>query len=1080
MKKIVARLALCAAAILSPVVLHAQGVTSDIRGIVNDTSGAVIAGATVTINNLSKGWTRTAQSGGEGSYEFLQLTPADTYSVSVGIQGFRKEVRSGIVLQTGQQTRIDFALSPGDVSESVTVEGDASMVQTEDSAVGAVVDQRKVTELPLNGRQFWQLAQLVPNVLPPAQNSNIGFRGGFNVSGHTEVENNYLLDGVDNADQGTMQPTMRPSVEGIQEFKVLTGVYAAEYGRYSGGQVLVTTKSGSNTVHGTVFEFLRNSAFDARNFFGPHNVPAFRRNQFGLSNGGPIRKNRTFYFATYEGLRLTGQTTGLATVPTTAMGSGNLTGFAAVRDFTTGAPFPGNQIPQNRLDPISQKLLKYWPAPTATGTNSNYNYSLLGTQEDNQFSGRIDHIIRSNNTVFGSYQFAQRSTLYQANTVCGSRVLPDFGCQEPERTQSLAVNDVHTFSPVMVNELRLGYNRIRTNRYPEDAKFGNVTKDLGIPQPGPSGSGIIGNLGVPLVNISGYALIGANLNLPQGRRNNTYNIVESFSWIRNRHTLKLGFDYKYFIYNYANLEIAIGRGQFTFNGQTSGNAFADFLLNLPRSTNVSPGDPTVRTYNQSDGLYAQDDWRISRNLTLNFGLRWELFFPQKERLNKVATFDPRTGLVPVGTGQLLNVNAQGQLVSVGSTTIADGAAWQMRKTNIAPRFGAAWRPFSDDKTVLRAGFGIFYNSLFGTDATIATLFRGIPFRAAQTFTNPAGNPTATWTNAYPGGNAVGGFTPYGIDYSIRNPYVQQWTLGVERQLVPNTLLEMTYLGSKGTNLAMNYNLNQPTPAVGAIQARRPWNQWGNVTWVNSGGNSTYHSLAMRLERRYSNGFSALSSYTWSHAIDLGGGSGGGTGDGESAIMDPRNVAANKGNSTFDIKHRSVTSVVYELPFGEGKAFGANLPKGLRYAVSGWEMTGIMTFQSGPSFSVTTTTDVSNTGGANRPFVIGDPHLDSHSPTRWFNTAAFTVTNPFGTGFAYGNTGRNNLRGDGQRNLDFGMFRNFKFSERLTAQFRGELFNILNTASFGLPAGNINASNFGQVTSTSTSSRQIQLGLKVKF
>jgi hypothetical protein len=1054
--------------------LLAQGVSADIRGTITDPSGATVKDAVVTITDVTKGWSRKMVTGANGDYQFVQLTPADTFALAVEAAGFRKEVRSGIVFETGQQSRVDLQLLVGSVTDSVMVEGAASLVDTENASVGAVVDERKVEELPLNGRQFWQLSQLVPNVLPPTQNSSIGFRGGFNVSGHQEVENNYILDGVDNADQATMQPTNRPSVDGIQEFKVLTGVYNAEYGRYSGGQILITTKSGSNDFHGTAFEFLRNSDLDARNFFGPHVVPAFRRNQFGGSNGGRIRKDRTFYFVTYEGLRLTNQVTGLATVPTAAMIGGNLAGLGTIKDPTTGKAFPNNLIPSSELNPISQAFAKYFASPTSGALTSNYNYSLLGNEQDNQFSGRIDQVISAKNNLFVSYQFAQRQTLYQANTVCGSRVLPGFGCTEPERDQGLSISETHIFAPTVVNDLRLGYNRIRTNRFNQDASFGDVDQTLGIPQPGPNGQGIVGNLGLPQISVTGYATIGDPTNLPQGRRNNTYNVIDGLSWIKGAHTLKFGGDYKYFIYNYAYLALADARGSFSFNGQYSGNALVDFLLGDPRSTSVSPGDPTVRSYDTSAALYAQDEWKVTQKLTLSLGLRWELTLPQKERLDKWATFDPSTGLDITGTGQLLNVSSTGQLVQVGTSSLS--APWNTRWDNLAPRFGLAYRPFNDTRTVVRAGAGKFYNAEYGgTDAGVSSLFRGIPFRASQTFTNSASSVLATWTNPYPSTTtSIGGYTPYGLAYTIKTPNVEQWTFGVERELAKDLILETTYLGSKGTDLSVSLPFNQPAPAAGAIQARRPYPQWGPISFVEAAGNSTYHSLAVRLERRFAKGLSLLTAYTYGHSIDDVPGSG----DGETGILDPHDLAGSKGNSTFDVKHRLATSFVYQLPFGEG-GIGAHAVRPVRAVISGWETTGILTLQTGSPFSVVTSKDISNTGAANRPFVVASPALADPTATEWFNTAAFSLVEPAGT-YAYGNAGRNILRGDGLKNLDFGLFRHFPISERVGLQFRAETFNIANHTNFGLPVNDASSSSFGQVTLTSTSSRDVQFGLKLLF
>ena len=1066
-------LAGCLTALGSSSFLIAQGVTADIRGVVTDVTGAVISGAAVTIEDTTKGWTRSTATNDAGEYEFLQLPPADAFVVSAGQGGFKKEIRSGIVLQTGQQSRVDLSLSPGAVSESVTVQDNASLLQSEDAQVGAVIDERKVEQLPLNGRQFWQLAQLLPNVYPPTQNSSIGFRGGFNVSGHHESENNYLLDGVDNADGATMQPTNRPSVDGIQEFKVLTGVYNAEYGRYSGGQVIITTKSGSNDFHGSLYEFLRNSDLDARNFFGPHDVPAFRRNQFGASNGGRIIRNRTFYFATYEALRLTDQVTGLSTVPTAGMAGGNLSGLGVIKNPATGTPFQNNQIPLSQLNPVSLGLLKYFPAPTAPGFANNYNFSELGNEHDEQFSGRIDQVITSKNNLFVSYQFAQRTTFWQGNTLCGGRLVPNFGCTEPERDQGFSINDVHSFSPTLVNELRLGYNRIRTNRFNQDASFGNVDEQLGIPLIGAANTQ--GNLGVPQVSVSGFATIGGSTGLPQGRRDNTYNIVDGFSWIKGAHTLKFGADYKYFIYNYAQPSFAASRGSFSFNGQYTGNAFADFLLGDLRSTSVSPGNPTVRSFTPSTGFYVQDEWKLSSRLTLDYGLRYELLFPERERLDKIATFDPSTGLVPVANGQLYGVNSSG-LVNVGTSSLGN-TAWKLQKNNFAPRIGFAWRPFADNKTVVRGGYGIFYNLLADGNG-ISQLFRGIPFRANQAFTNTPGQLVATWTNPYPSGVSVGGFTPNGIAYNFKTPYVQQWSFGIEREISHDLILEGTYLGSKGTDLPLSYNLNQPTPGAGAIQLRRPYPQWGSISWIDSVGNSSYNSLSLRLERRFSSGLSLLLSYTYSHSIDDGE-SPATSGDGETAIQDPRDLAANRGDSEFDIRHRVVASFVYDLPVGRGKTLGSGLPVYLKAPISDWEITGIYTGQSGPPFSITTTTDISNTGAANRPNLVGNASVANPTPTRWFNTSAFSIALPTGL-YGYGNVGRNTMRADGTQNFDFGAFRNFPLTERWNLQFRSEIFNLLNHANFGLPVASINAGSFGQVTQTSTLSREVQFALKLVF
>ena len=1085
------RIAVFAGALSS--MLLAQGVTATILGTVTDASGASVSGAAITVQNVSKGNSRSATSGGSGEFEFTQLTPADTYTVTAQLQGFKQAARSGIVLQTGQALRIDLSLSPGEVTETITVAAEAAQLQTEEASTGGVVGEKQVAELPLNGRQFWQLSQLVPNVFPPTQNSGLGFRGGFNVSGHDEVTNNYILDGVDNEDGTTMQPTIRPSVDGIQEFRVLTGIYNAEYGRYAGGQILITTKSGNNQYHGTAFEFLRNSALDARNFFGPTKVPPFRRNQFGASGGGRIVANKTFFFGTYEGLRASSQSAGLTTVPTAAQARGDVTGLSGITAAARIAYGIGtdNIIPASRLDKTSLALLKYFPAPTNSLLSSNYNYSLVGSENTNQFSGRIDHVLGARDNIFGSYQYSKRTTNWQNNSLCGTNVLPTFGCTEPEKAQGLAVNYVHTFSPTLINELRGGFNKLSTSRIQEDAFLGNVGAQLGIPQQGVPDPKLIGVLGVPRVTITGYGALGGPNNTPQGRRTPTYNFVDSLAYIHGTHTIKAGGDFKFFVFNYSDPSYYQARGAFGFNGQYTGNALVDYLVGGIRTTNGLGGAPLHNTRTPSTAFFVQDDWKATNRLTINLGLRYELFFPSYEVNNKITSFDPKTGLMPVADGRLLDVNrATGALITVPGISPIGNHAWSLAKKNFAPRIGFAYRPFGDNKTVVRGGIGIFNNQIVDGNG-VSGIYRGIPFRLSQAFTNPTPPPGTTipnasqvafWLNPYPTGTSVGGFTGTGSVFDLKTAYVAQWSAGLQRQLLPSLVLDVTYLGSKGTHLPLTYNINQPAaPGIASLQTRRPYTQWGAITWVDSIGNSTYHSLATRLEKRYSKGLSSLVSYTWSHSID-GGANPAGSGDGEAGIMDISNLRGNTGTSSFDVRQRLVTSLVYELPFGKGKSFAANANPVVNAIISGWQTNGIFTFQSGSPFTVITGSDLSNTGGNNRPFVIGDPHINNPTVDKWFNTAAYRNSVPVAGVPAFGNAPRNDLTGPSLKNVDFGVSRNISATERLKVQFRGELFNIFNHANFGLPLhdASTNAATFGHITQTANESRKIQFGLKLVF
>ena len=1067
------------AALAGSKVSYAQGVLAEIHGIVSDPSGAVIPHANVLIVDQAKGWQRTVKTNGQGEYELPQLE-ADTVTLTVNAPGFRESVRQGIRLQTGQSARIDFGLLTGASADAVTVTADASLVQSSDAAVGAVVDQRKIVELPLNGRQFFQLAQLVPNVVPPIAGSSLSFRGGFNVAGQTEVDNNYILDGIDNADEATMQPTVSPSIDGIQEFKLLTGVYTAEYGRYSGGQILITTRSGSNTLHGSAYEFYRTSALDAKNYFSPESVPPFRRNQYGASFGGPIVRDRTFFFGTYEGLRLSQQISALATVPTVAERSGDLSALlpkVVLHNPLTGAAYPQNQLPG--INPVAQQLLNYFPAPTTDGLANNYLFSEIRTQSQDQFSVRVDHTLPHQNTVFASYQYQLSNAFEPSNSLCGTPVLPNFGCTTPELDQAFSIHDTQVFSAATVNELRVGYNRIRTNRYLQDVDLGDVVDQLGIPSSAGNGVGAQSaqNQGVPLVTISGYSTLGGASNLPQGRRDNTYNVIDELSWNKGKHTFKFGGDFKRFLYNLQYYQD--GRGVFTFNGQYTGNALSDFLLGDLYTSSRDPGNPQVDSFSASTDFFGMDQYQVTPRLTVTAGLRYELDFPEGERQDRIASFDPTTGLMPVANGTLLNLDtATGTLVTVGPGPLK-GSVWALRTTNLAPRIGLAAQPFGT-RTTVRAGYGIFFNQVTAGNG-ISQLWRGLPFRTLQTFTNansatyPKPAPASVWSDPFPSGiTNAGGYTPNGINPNYRTENYQQWTLAVDRELEKDLSLEVAYLGSHGVHLQESYDINQPTPGPGSVQPRRPYPQWGPITWVDSSGGSNFNSLSAQLTRRYAQGMTLLASYTYAHSLDDAPYSG--------FLQNPRNLPSQYASSDFDVRQRFVASFTYELPFGAGKPLGAALEPVVRQAISGWQVNGIFSAQTGNPFTVTTTKDIANVGLSSTyaDLVPGqDPHAGGSTPAHWFNPDAYTDDVPAGF-YAYGDAGRNTLYADGLVDLDFGLYRRVPLYERLQAELRAEVYNVLNHPAFSTPTTNVESTSFGTVSTTNSTSRETQFAVKFLF
>jgi hypothetical protein len=1079
--------------------VFAQGIRATVTGRITDPSGAVVPNATVSITNTGTNETRRVQTNEEGEYTIPQLPPGE-YSLTVEQSGFKKLVQR-FTLETGQGARVDLQLQTGAVTEQVEITAVTPVVSSEDATIGNVVDQKKIVELPLNGRNYLQLALLQPNVFAPAQNSTLGFRGGFNVAGNSEVANNYILDGIDNNDETTNQPSHTPILDGVREFKVLTGTYTAEYGRQAGGQVIVTTKSGTNSFHGTAWEFHRNAIFDARNFFG-RTKPDFKRNQFGGVIGGPVIKDRTFFFAGYEGQRRGQQEAGVTVVPTAAMRAGDFTGLAAIRDPLTNQPFPNNKIPANRFNSVGAGLLALYPAPNTTGSN-NYAATGTGSFNVNQFSGRIDHKLRENMNLFGSYQFADSTEFYPiTNPLCSARDVPGFGCDELQRTQHTSLNWTWTITPRLINEARVGYSRFGFFRLQEDREVDVVAK-LGIKGLTDAGRTPFNN-GAPQIVAAGFVTIGGPTNLPQGRHDNTYHYVESMTFTNGNHTMKWGADIRRFLFN--SFFTSFGRGSFNFDGRFTGHPIADLLLGAAFQGDRNLGEPFHNSKTFSSGYYFQDDWKLTPKLTLNLGLRYELNLVPIENINKMASFDPTTNTIKVAGGQEAYISG-GQLLLRPRADVGR-RLWETDKNNFAPRLGLAYRPFGDTKTVVRAGFGSFYNlQIVGNGIT--PLSRNSPFRQRQTSGPFAATlrPLPNVADLFVGNPTI---VPPGIDPKFRTAYINQWSLGIQRELAQNLVFDISYLGSGGHKLPLGININQSvlpsaqciaTPAAAgcSVNARRPFQGFGAITggFVSSAGNSNYHGLTLRIERRFTNGLSFLSSYAWSKSIDDGSGISTGS-DSSGGAQNARNLRAERAASDYDVGHRWVLSYVYDLPFGGGKRFAPS-NKVAGYVLSDWQMTGILTMQSGRPFTVITGNDQSATGGAasDRPNIIGDWRVENPTPTRWFNPCTRLANgnlrncqpgdtpawqqNAAGT---FGNAGRNILRGDGLHNFDIGVQRFFRIVEGHQLQFRAEMFNLTNHPNFFFPTASLASAAFGTITraaNTGTGAqRQIQFAIKYLF
>jgi hypothetical protein len=1064
-------------------------------GRITDESSAVIPRAKITLVNTGTSETRTTLAGDNGEFTLPQLPPGE-YSLTVEMAGFNKEVRRGIVLETGQDGRLDVVLKVGSVTEEVVVSGSAPLISSENATVSNVVDQKKIVELPLNGRDYLQLAQLQPNVFAPAQGSNLGFRGGFNVAGNSEIANQYLLDGIDNNDETTNQPLHRPILDAVREFRVLTGTYSAEYGRQAGGQVIVTTRSGENQFHGAAWDFHRNAPLDARNFFAPQK-PAFHRNQFGSVFGGPLRRDRTFFFIGYEGQRRGQQEATLANVPSAAFKQGDFRALnAPIRNpFNNNQPFPDSQIPESLWSPQGAGLLALYPDPNRVNPQNNFVSAAPGRFNIDQFSVRIDHRFNTRDVIFAAYEFADSAEFYPlSNPLCSARDVPGWGCDELQRTQHALANWTHLFGPALVNEARVGYTRFGFYRLQQD-RDADVIQRLGIGGLTDAGKTPFNN-GAPQLTVTGFSVIGGPTNLPQGRHDNTYNYIDNMTLIHGAHTMKYGFDIRRFLFN--SFFTSFGRGAFSFDGTFTGNSVADLLLGMSRQADRNLGEPFHNAMTFASSYYFQDDWKVTSRLTLNLGLRYEFDLPPVERVNKMASFDPATNTIKVAGGREAYIDPVSKLLLIRPRPDVGRRLWATDKNNLAPRIGLAWRPFGGTGTVVRAGFGAFYNhQIVGNGIT--PLSRNSPFRQRQTSGPFAATDRPNLKNAFDVG--IPSVVPPGINPNFRTAYVNQWSFGIQREILPNLVLDLSYLGSQGHKLPVGVNINQAFPGPGSVNSRRPYQGYGNITggYISSLGNSNYNGLQVRAERRFSRGLSFISSYTWSKSIDDNSGISA-SGDGDFFFaQDARNLRVERALSNYDVTHRWVLSSVYDLPLGRGHRIASGNPV-ITAISSGWQITGILTLQGGRPFTVASGRDESNTGGgADRPNAIGDWRIAHPTPDRWFNPCTLLADgvtrrnclpgdapawaiNAIST---FGNAGRDILRGPPLTNFDFGVYREFRITERHSLKFRTEFFNLTNHPNFFLPNASAASSSFSTISraafqSQTGAQRQIQFALKYTF
>jgi Carboxypeptidase regulatory-like domain/TonB dependent receptor-like, beta-barrel len=1048
--------------------------TGTILGTIRDSSGSVIQGATVTALHVETNLSRSAVTDGNGDYIIASL-PIGAYKITATLQGFRQAVMPDVVLQVDQKARIDINLEVGEIANQVTVTGMAPLVETEGSSVGQVVDNKKIVDLPLNGRDFTQLAALTPGVLTSQTTGQVGEQTGFTMvqaGGGGANKTEFLLDGITNQEQLFDGVQFRPSVDTLQEFRVLENSFSAEYGRGS-AIINATTKAGTNEFHGSLFEFLRNDKLDARNFFALSKDPN-KQNQFGGTVGGPVKlpgifngENSTFFFYGFEGLRIRRGLTRNTLVPGQAFRSGDFSALSTpIRDPLTGQPYPGNRIPDSRISDTSKFLLGFVPLPNnSTGT---LQYAASSVNDYNQHSIRVDQRIGKGN-LYVRYSINDQSRVNPG-------VLPTSGTVDQEtRTQNVVVSYSHIFTPTLLNEVRIGYGRLFNANSPQGLG-NNVTVQAGIRGFDQTS---INFPGFPNINVTGFGgLINGVAFAPIVNPTNTWHITDNLTLIRGRHNTRIGVDVRRF--HLTSTNAAFSRGSFNYSGVYSGNGFADFLLGYPNSgIRDFPRNQFGLTDNQYH-FYVQDDFKIAPRLTLFLGLRYEFNTLPRADQAQAGRFDPSLGKVVVSTLPNGEINlATQQVASIVYPTFRDVivTAREVGQPNdlqeidhkqFSPRVGFAYRPFNNNRTVVRAGYGIFYVLQRGNPA-VSTPIINLPFILDEFKNNSTPVPAFTTASLFDAPFVFGTALINTFDTKLRSPYQQEWNLAVQHELLPSLALDVAYVGSKGTRLERTLPFNFAPPGSGPLQNRRPFPRFSGGGYYQNSGSSIYHSMQVKLEKRYTAGLSMLAAYTWAKLID----------DVSGSFADPRNPGLERSLGSLDTPHRLVTSFSYELPFGKGKHFAGGIPSWANKFVGGWQLGGIVQYQSGfPYTPVLGSPDPVNVGFeyARRPNRIRSGKLDDPTIDRYFDLSAFTVP---ATG-TIGNSGRNILRGPGIKNWDLVILKNTNITERVYHQFRLELFNAWNTPQFRNPSTNVDPGSNGGRILAARDPRIIQVAMKLNF
>jgi hypothetical protein len=1077
------RLAVILSCLALPALLAQQDM-GVITGLVTDSSGAAVPRALITVTNTETNEVRTLQSSANGIYTAGPLR-IGLYQVAVEHSGFKRVVISNLRVSAQDRVRADVELTVGQIAESVSVSAEAPLLRSETSSLDYVVGQKEMRELPLNGRNFQQLAWLTSGVIPSTRSRDR--ESGFNAHGQPMTQNSFIIDGIDNNNnvmgmQDRKMQVVAPSLDAVAEFKVQTSNFSAEFGRNSGAVMIVNIKHGTNQFRGTAYNYLRNDATDARDMFtyvdrtgdGRGDPEVLKQNQFGATFGGPILRDKTFFFASFEGRRERRSQTDTATVPTAEERNGIFSpALVMVRDPLTNQNFPGNTIPRSRFDSTAASMLELWPQPNfpGFGTRQNFVRNPPWNATRDQYDFRLDHNLSEGDKIFGRFSLNRfdnlRDSVFEA---------PARGGQNNDRAfddndaRSVAFSYTRILRPTLINEFRYGFSRQKVDKRELSQ---DLTSELNAKY-GIKGIPASDRLfGLPNFNLAGalnFTGLGEPGSMPNFKIHQVHQYLNNLSWNRGSHNFKFGGDLRW---NRSDIfGGATGHGNLSFNGNFTRISFGDFLLGWPNSaalTTFLQGAMRFRNYM----FYALDDFKVTPRLTVNLGIRYELISPWLEKYDSMNRLDLTPG---PAFGSIVYANACESWSCRGLV--------QTDTNNWAPRIGFAYQVTG--RTIFRASAGIFYGGqgALGADA------RGInnwPYNRSVTAQSTPTAPALQLSAGYPA-DFLGSTTvpPQNLnwnvwDYGYKAPTIYQWNAAIQHEISSNLALTVAYVGSSSNFLLESYNWNGSDigpPATERQRRRIP--TWNNINFRAPFGQANYHGMDVQVERRYSSGLYLSSAYTWSHSIDnipeqFGPGGGG--------LMDFRNIASNRGNSNFDVRHRFIGSFAYELPIGTGKRL-LNTRGVLNAIVGGWELSSLLSLQTGNYFTITVPNPLNRLGASGIgnwwPDRIRDPRVSERNTERWFDTSAFVLPRTPDGVFYLGNAGRAILNEDGLLNIDLGLKKSFPIGESRRIQFRWETFNLTNTPTLGTPETNIESPDFGKVRATVSTPRQMQFALRFEF